>query len=202
MNHLLALKNQGNYINISNGRCPGSLQKLTIKPRWAPIPLGDEQAPEPRWARHGVQAPLFPMATPEGWHHPPDHGRHQMLRHTSYGKEPCQRQTPKPDHEAASVRIFTCDLPNLKEGFTLSCLRCCLRSVKPHSIKRKKDAGDAFRHAAALGLHRQTRWHQPRVWVCGAGSFTQLPCLPLESLSGHRNAGPKTTLGPRSIKTS
>ena len=57
----------------------------------------------------------------------------------------------KPDHETASVRIFMCDLLNLKGGFTLSWLRCCLRSVKPHSIKRKKDAGNAFRPAAALG---------------------------------------------------
>lgn len=91
------------------------------------------------------------MVTPEGWHHPPDHGRQQMLRHTSHGEEPCWRQRLKPDYDTASVRTFTCDLPNLKEGFTLSCLRCYLRSVKPHSLKRKKDAGDTFRRAAALG---------------------------------------------------
>lgn len=74
-----------------------------------------------------------------------------MLRCTSYGEEPCWRQGLKPDHETASVRIFMRDLLNLKGGFTLSCLRCCLRSVKPHSVKREMDAGDAFRPAAALG---------------------------------------------------
>ena len=141
------------------------------------------------------------MVTPEGWHHPPDHSRHRMLRCTTSREEPCWRQGLKPDHETASVKIFMHDLLNLKGSFTLSWLRCCLRSVKPHSVKCEKDAGDAFRPAAALGSAQAVcDGTNGGVWVCGAGPFTQLPCHPLESLSGHRNAGPKTTLGPRGIK--
>lgn len=38
------------------------------------------------------------------------------------------------------------------------------------------------------------------IWVCGTSSFSHLPCISQMSLSGRRNSGPRTTLGPKGIK--
>lgn len=127
-------------------------------------------------------------------HHPPDHRRHRMLRCTSHGKSPAgDRGSSLTNELAPQSESFMARGPAESPRWLHPELLEMLFKIRQTPLHQAQDGCLASTPSDQQHgfLHRQVRWHQPRGLVQGAGSFTQLPCHPLESLSGHRNTGPK-----------